>query len=1162
MLLIQPINHFETGIPLAGGRISDNIFNAMALHLEPALTVDTTVSFQPIPGDSTGAVFGFKYRNFSVGNIPINDIHRFYLNKNKVPQGSTIKVLSDVWDGTILRWEDTQGKTSHVIIKDINSDNDIATFHHFNGKKWYLSINLKALSETELNNHLNDTILIIRVPYTLSRHRTDSLDTVTGSGYIKFSRLPRNDNSVSEIRSNILETSEFRGMSKPLITLDGLCDTMFITGNMLKYWNMSSHDNNITLSGYFEASGEKDTLDTNRYTNNPCFQNETWNNYSKLQKFISKVDLEVFYCGKVDVAIDWIRFETPNAQKLFRGFYDQTIDLSIKKTLEEVHEHPTHPIIHRFYGNDEVIPMEWFSMWYYNKFVDGLLSSESYISGNITARHYQYSMDFKEVWTGDDIIYRPKNGVPYYNKGYADGDKVVYSHNAAFLGYKGNNVIDHNDTLNSAYETFLYNTQGKDVSIPVANQGFSIFEYDIWNSPYFYWNISPQYCIERCIHRYFYKLNSMLYAPEPWWANIWNTFSSWSVSNNQFSNVLNPSGRPITGEEARLQMSLPLLLGAKGFQYWFKTAGFITSNNTWEYTGLQSINGTNISNLTGDELIKSDLIGGDYIYPGNNLYALNSFYSTLSPFNYTDLYLNPNEKKLYTGIKSTRYEMMKWHKIIRRLEYNKTYLPRFYPHDLVDLQLAAWYGKGFTTMYSQRKELDAIKPQILNEFIITPNVRTAKLYQPNHTPPSNFENVSNSFFVNTWESLDSSFFDITLLYPKDQSISDSIFYLGVQNRRTDPLIWDTAASRLRFYTTVEFEDSCFSNNYQTRSYFQDYFWKRLGSRAIKIPLSYKFAPIYSLTPFGILIEEVLGNDNQFNKANNKWRDEKYCHKVNFFYPHPDFFYGDSVYTSPSDYLSRAPSIFTKLLPGEGKIFKIQKYYYPSMYKCPDKGELAMFMVKDTCINDTCIYSLYFSNSTGLNLPNFSMGIGNSSLREFEISYNDGTNEYYYANFANHLNEDSTQTATYFLPIHPEDTQGDIKKVGTLKFSEGEESGFTYTLLSTDNHGNFCDRADTIKILNHHPKINLNEAEITNNISIFPNPMYNQATIEININDHYSSDVVIYDIFGIEKKIFKNFKLNKGKNKIELNLINYSSGTYYIKVFMNDQILSNKFIVIK
>ena len=102
------------GRNIIGGRNNPRIFNAHCLHLEPALEVNSTSKFRPKYGDNSGAVFGFRYRNFSVGDtlsFPNLDYSRFSLNCAGIT--NSVKVLDSVWDGTILRCLDYDGPTSN-----------------------------------------------------------------------------------------------------------------------------------------------------------------------------------------------------------------------------------------------------------------------------------------------------------------------------------------------------------------------------------------------------------------------------------------------------------------------------------------------------------------------------------------------------------------------------------------------------------------------------------------------------------------------------------------------------------------------------------------------------------------------------------------------------------------------------------------------------------------------------------------------------------------------------------------------------------------------------------------------------------------------------------------------------------------------------------------
>ena len=80
MRISQPPNN------IANGPTDTNLLNCQAIIYEPTITVDTTMNFKPRYGDSLGSVFGFRYRNFAVGDTVSSgeNFHRFILSKSKL----------------------------------------------------------------------------------------------------------------------------------------------------------------------------------------------------------------------------------------------------------------------------------------------------------------------------------------------------------------------------------------------------------------------------------------------------------------------------------------------------------------------------------------------------------------------------------------------------------------------------------------------------------------------------------------------------------------------------------------------------------------------------------------------------------------------------------------------------------------------------------------------------------------------------------------------------------------------------------------------------------------------------------------------------------------------------------------------------------------------
>jgi hypothetical protein len=80
---------------------NDLVFNGMSLFLSPYIIPDSTPNFKAKYGDKNGSVFGFNYRNLSVG-YDTSKVNRYTLHKAGITD--SVKVLDSIWDGTILRY--------------------------------------------------------------------------------------------------------------------------------------------------------------------------------------------------------------------------------------------------------------------------------------------------------------------------------------------------------------------------------------------------------------------------------------------------------------------------------------------------------------------------------------------------------------------------------------------------------------------------------------------------------------------------------------------------------------------------------------------------------------------------------------------------------------------------------------------------------------------------------------------------------------------------------------------------------------------------------------------------------------------------------------------------------------------------------------------------
>ncbi|MGE5479468.1 MAG: T9SS type A sorting domain-containing protein, partial [Chloroflexota bacterium] len=198
--------------------------------------------------------------------------------------------------------------------------------------------------------------------------------------------------------------------------------------------------------------------------------------------------------------------------------------------------------------------------------------------------------------------------------------------------------------------------------------------------------------------------------------------------------------------------------------------------------------------------------------------------------------------------------------------------------------------KGFREWKNQRHEYYPL--DIFYDFVEVSGVRTKAYYndQFEGTPQYNYR--------------DSSFYDISLL--SDHSVDSNmtkVFYLGVLNRRTNPLVMED--DTLQFYPTYEWDLNVRNGGErlwgqaEDSLYWREKFWQRMGCRDIRIPFQYRHGTDNPSTKLRVV---ELGFDNPEIKSWN-WRQPEYYHTV------------DTV-------ISWDETLSARFLPGEGKILKV------------------------------------------------------------------------------------------------------------------------------------------------------------------------------------------------------------------------------------------------
>ncbi len=750
--------------------------------------------------DTTGAIFGFSQKRAGVrGSTGSGYTNRYLYITDSVPSGDTgIIILSKPLG--------TESMARRAPEENIGIG--------YNGTRWYVAINLRRKDSTwDSVNNMQDTVLTIKLPYRYIIDDTNGVKILSGNKVIQFDSI---SSPINLTGKGYYPRGRFMDNYLPAKN-----DSVFVIRRSMlpKY----SDTCDITLSAFFRA-------------------NDTINNFfraggSAVQDEIDSLNMEVRYFGKCNVAIDWIRLETPDARALFRG----EKDLRIAKGLSNLYKHVkdlqlslSGARLWRFYSTDEPSPLMYRAHRYYSYLVEHNIHTEGGVG-----TQYQAIVPEKNYW-GSTPHYQMQSPIPFAKYSGTWGYKMGWD--GFYLGPKFSTDSLNNDyrTDGSAYE--LYSSTNKvnnidgstDYCATVKGLKSSIggfeerYKFLVENTA----GLLAQF--DKGLY-YGFRDSKYMYNGKPWLCNFW-TMSEWIPSRNDSGvySIRVEYNRPQTGEEFRQSASLALILGAKGFMYdrfhYTPQLNDLQVNDTLVDVarmgvmgGYQGISSTVIDNDTsGNFLLNSEATGSDYLHTGD--------------YSHIDQYCNLQKvadsfgvdtNHIYIGRKSTRLEIMKLHDRIN-----------VFGDTLMRLQLQGWYGKGLREFRSMKNN----DSTLLTNFLIldSAHVKTRPI---------------NRSYADGW---DTTYCDITI--HKDTSISmDSVFTIGVLNRRTNPLIRPIGDSILRFYPTAEFDSLTLHGDslWKTQRYNQG------GSREITIPFNYHSSHGYALLrvrELGGGIDTVIGQD--------------------------------------------------------------------------------------------------------------------------------------------------------------------------------------------------------------------------------------------------------------------------------------------------------------
>lgn len=115
---------------------------------------------------------------------------------------------------------------------------------------------------------------------------------------------------------------------------------------------------------------------------------------------------------------------------------------------------------------------------------------------------------------------------------------------------------------------------------------------------------------------------------------------------------------------------------------------------------------------------------------------------------------------------------------------------------------------------------------------------------------------------------------------------------------------------------------------------------------------------------------------------------------------------------------------------------------------------------------------------------------------------------------------------------------------------------TYTILTANGATSaFVNYLDASAVSIEEVVINT-----TADLSIKPNPATDFANLNFELLKSADVQVTVFNLIGQEKIVIPNRNFNKGKNQIDINLDQLSSGTYFVRLDIDGNVVTRKLVV--
>ena len=762
-----------------------------------------------------------------------------------------------------------------------------------------------------------------------------------------------------------------------------------------------------------------------------------------------------------------------------------------------------------------------------------------------------------------------------------------------------------------------------------------------------------------------------VYNDNNWWAQV-QSILTWKHHYDEAKWMIYSDNRPMSVEEQRLFAYNPIIMGAKGIMY----DGLDNSFNEMTRLSYFKFDEVLTGFGTGYDLVNNPAIGSDFInewhtrtnqpdepntsklgserYGGflykNKLNGVVADYfknkvtmSSSVPFtttiDYSQVesekfksiskilglqYNGDNNTRIYTGMRSSRLEIMK----------SNLYLSRI-SNDLMSSKLAAWRGKGYRVLSSYDDKIFNEDP--LNKIIDVSDVNTYPLvgYDFNTKQPIARSNSNGLYSEKLYQVIeeqlpngmtkttrtlitDSSFYDITILRKKEfspkgndqwKSIRNGIT-LCIQNRRSDPLVIDNKLSnsnettddpmcirhfekttadkdvitkeKITFITEAEYDDrlkvvpdETDISGMQKYQHFGNMYWSKFGARMINIPfrfftLDYSYTNILGTTNYihnGFEVTELAGNDEVLNS--NYWRNNVYDNIIK-----------DPKFVGLMGCIAR-PELNIYLQPGEAKFLKVTPTFYTKYCEGPiiinPGGSLNPALVpthlkfKPT-FNDGGAIAKYNLLNIDVKSQCPANGVPISiEVLDPTVNYSfanaDTSNTMYYNEFVDSLGNNRRVYSFIIDSVYNDmnDSLFYVAYTGNIKFP----ARFSYmtpsgdTLIAKDTIiylGNTSLLKQTGEAVSGSELV-AGQAQFTE-IKTVPNPARSNFKLQFYANISKEIEVSVINNYGLETINPIKMKTSFGFNSFDIDCSNLTNGTYTLTIKDGINVFTHRLTIIK